>query len=161
MSIPLVHFENWDGLVSISMLSLFVIGFTHCVSTFGFLDVFKTLCILQPIIHQSKTTRYAEDSLFYIWKSPAKQKRTSCCSLLSYLGNRNRSDVTMLTIKMLISNLKFFVSLTNISTNTSKRKLCFRDISWNHIIRKSFRDSFVFRINCAAWNELCFSQRCS
>ena len=99
------------------------------------------------------------------WKTTRCEAEASCCSLLSYLGNRkieqNRSDVTMLTIKMFISNLKFFVLLTNISTNTSKRKLCFRDISWNHTIRKSFRDSFIFRINCAAWNELCFSQRCS
>ena len=147
--IKTIDTQNFPSVLS--RLSLFVICFTHCVSTFGFLDMFKTICILQPIIHQSKTTRCEAEA--------------SCCSLLSYLGNRkieqNRSDVTMLTIKMFISNLKFFVLLTNISTNTSKRKLCFRDISWNHTIRKSFRDSFIFRIDCAAWNELCFSQCCS
>ena len=80
MCLPLVHFENWDRIVSLSRLSLFVIDFTHCVNAFGFLDVFKTLGILQPIIHQSKTTRSIEDNLFYSWESPAKQKRTSCCS---------------------------------------------------------------------------------
>ena len=47
----------------------------------------------------------------------------------------------MFTINMLISNLKFFVLLINISRNKDNKK-----------------NSFIFRINRAAWNKLCFSQ---
>ena len=155
MSIPLVHFKNWDGLVSLSRLSLFSIGFTHCVDAFGFLDV------LQLIIHQSKTTGYIEDSLFYIWKSFAKQEKTSCCSLLSYLGKgkSNKTDQTWPCLQW-----KWWLAFTNffeIFRHASKRKLCYHNISWNQTIRKSFHDSFIFRIDCAAWNELRFSQRSS
>ena len=149
MSLPLVYFENWDGLVSISMLSLFAIGFTHCVNAFGFLDVHALLRNMlywgQFVLYLKIPCEAEENQLLLIIVLPRKR------------GNRIKQTdiVTMFTIKMLISFFKFFCLVDN-----RKRKLCDHNISWNQTIIKSFRDSFIFRIDCAAWNELRFSQCC-